>query len=107
MNRRWEPFVALIVAFALSILTGCGESALTGEELFDQAREVNFTYVADVADVQVQLFEGERTLEGYGDSPDQCGDDGYMFSLGRSTPSPRLRRREAVTAPSGLRGCES
>ncbi|MFJ2367750.1 hypothetical protein [Microbacterium sp. NPDC087665] len=59
---------------------------MTGEELFDRAREVNFTYKAAVADVQLQLFDGEWTLEGYGDSSDQCGDDGYMFRLGRSTP---------------------
>ncbi|MFJ2367749.1 hypothetical protein [Microbacterium sp. NPDC087665] len=59
---------------------------MTGEELFDQAREVNFTYKAAVADVQLQLFDGEWTVEGYGDSSEQCGDDGYMFRLGRSTP---------------------
>ena len=59
---------------------------MSGEESFDQAREVNFAYNAAVADVQLQLFDGEWILEGYGDSPDQCGDDGYMFRLGRSTP---------------------
>jgi hypothetical protein len=59
---------------------------LSDEVLFDRAREVNFAYKAAVADVQLQLFEGEWTLEGYGEDADQCGDDGYMFRLGRSTP---------------------
>ncbi|MDQ0647498.1 hypothetical protein QFZ53_001694 [Microbacterium natoriense] len=57
----------LAIAVVLAPLTGCGGPAVTGEELFDQAREVNFAYKAAVADVQLQLFEGEWTLEGYGD----------------------------------------
>lgn len=59
---------------------------MSDEELFDQARTVNFAYKAAVADVQLQILDGDWNLTGYGDSPDPCGEDGYEFDLTRRTP---------------------
>lgn len=60
---------------------------MTDEELFEQARAVNFAYKAAVAEVQLHILDAEWDLTGYGDSPDQCGDDRYEFELTRRTPS--------------------
>lgn len=68
MTRSAQSRLAAIGAgalcVALSVLAGCGGPAVSGEESFDQAREVNFAYKAAVADVQLQLFDGEWILEG-------------------------------------------
>ncbi|MGN7966981.1 hypothetical protein ACTJKK_12975 [Microbacterium sp. 22179] len=59
---------------------------MTEEELFERAREVNFAYKRAVADVQVQIFDGDWDLTGYGDFPDACASGGYEFDLIRYTP---------------------
>lgn len=67
-------------------LTGCGGPAVSGDELFEQARSVYMDYRSAVAEVQLVIFDGEWVIDDYGDSPDACGADGYQFSFGRSTP---------------------
>lgn len=59
---------------------------MTDKELFNQARATNFAYKAAVADVQLQILDGDWDLTGYGDAPDPCGKDGYEFDLTRRTP---------------------
>ena len=82
-RRRWG--LTAVFAGALLVLSGCGEP-VSDEELFEQARTVNFDYKAAVADVQLQILDGDWRLEGYGDTPSLCGNDGYDFRLGRTTP---------------------
>ncbi|MFF7291236.1 hypothetical protein ACFY9N_01750 [Microbacterium sp. NPDC008134] len=59
---------------------------MTEEELFEQAREVNFAYKAPVADVQVSVFDGEWQIWDYGDAPKKCGGDQYKYAMTRTTP---------------------
>lgn len=74
-----------VLVGALLVLSGCGES-VSDEDLFERARTVNFEYKAAVADVQMQILDGEWRLERYGDTPRSCGNDGYDFRFGRTTP---------------------
>ncbi|WP_046014134.1 hypothetical protein [Microbacterium sp. SA39] len=59
---------------------------MSDADLFDQAREVNFTYKAAVADVQLQILDGEWEIDQYGDRPQSCDSDGYRFRMSRATP---------------------
>ena len=85
MNDVRRATSAALMAGLLLVMSGCGEP-MTDEELFEQARAVNFEYKAQVADVQIQIFDGEWDVTGYGDSPEKCGKDGYEFDLIRYTP---------------------
>lgn len=75
-----------LCAGVMVALTGCGGSVVSGDELFERARSVYLDYRSAVAEVQVEIFDGEWVIDDYGDSPDACGADGYAFSFGRSTP---------------------
>ncbi|GAB3630797.1 hypothetical protein GCM10027421_01500 [Microbacterium shaanxiense] len=84
MRRRRMSLIAVSMS-AVLMLSGCGES-VSDEDLFERARTVNFEYKAAVADVQMQILDGEWRLERYGDTPRSCGNDGYDFRFGRTTP---------------------
>lgn len=82
-NQR--QLLAASILLLTAVVGGCS-SVASGDELFDQARSVYLDYRSAVAEVQVEIFDGEWVIDEYGDSPDACGADGYAFSFGRSTP---------------------
>ncbi|WP_307362663.1 hypothetical protein [Microbacterium murale] len=59
---------------------------MSDEDLFEQARTVNLEYKAAVAEVQLQILDGDWRILGYGDAPSACGDGSYQFDLTRGTP---------------------
>ncbi|MFK0402386.1 hypothetical protein ACIQTT_08670 [Microbacterium sp. NPDC090225] len=61
---------------------------MTDEELFEQARAVNFGYKEAVAGVQLEILDADWQTSAYGDSPWECPGDasGYEFDLTRRTP---------------------
>ncbi|MFK0402387.1 hypothetical protein ACIQTT_08675 [Microbacterium sp. NPDC090225] len=59
---------------------------MTEEELFDQAREVSFTFRAPVVDVQLRILDSEWRIWDYGDAPSTCAGSGYEFEMSRVTP---------------------
>ncbi|MFF7291238.1 hypothetical protein ACFY9N_01760 [Microbacterium sp. NPDC008134] len=61
---------------------------MTDEELFEQAREVNFAYKHAVAAVQLEILDAGWQISAYGDAPWACPGDAsrYEFDLTRRTP---------------------
>lgn len=99
-SSGWFAGAALVATLALS---GCG-AQMTDEEQYDSAREVNFAFKDAVAQLQLQVFDGEWDVTGnYGQEPDGCGGaedtDSYRFWMGRFTPQGwRLDRAPAELA---------
>ncbi|MFS0853446.1 hypothetical protein [Microbacterium sp. 179-I 3D4 NHS] len=58
---------------------------MTDGDLLGQARDVNFTFKAALAEVQMQVLDGEWKVTYYGGSPKMCGDSGYSFAFQRAT----------------------
>lgn len=58
---------------------------MTDDELLEQARDVNFAFKAAVADVQMQVFDGDWKVYDYGGSPWNCESSGYTFGFQRAT----------------------
>ena len=85
MSGSRRRSIAAIMMASLLMMSGCG-APMTEEELFEQAREVNFAYKAPVADVQVSVFDGEWQIWDYGDAPKKCGGDQYKYAMTRTTP---------------------
>src|SRR4051794_1254937 len=86
MMRRGSLLGLVAVSVgALLGLSGWGDS-VSDEDLFEQARTVNFEYKAAVAEVQLQILDGQWRVLGYGDTPSACGDGRYQFDLTRGTP---------------------
>ncbi|MFJ2368104.1 hypothetical protein [Microbacterium sp. NPDC087665] len=65
-------------------MTGCGEQ-MTDEELLDQARGVNFAFKAALAEVQMQVFDGDWKIYAYGAETWDCDNNGYEFRFQRAT----------------------
>lgn len=87
MRRGIRRLSAVVLAMGALSLSGCqGEGPVTGAELFDEAKQVNTAFKEAVGAVQLQVFDGEWTVEEYGDVPWKCDADGYSFDLGRATP---------------------
>ncbi|MCK2029717.1 hypothetical protein [Microbacterium galbinum] len=62
--------------------------SMTEEELFEQARVVNFAYKEAVAGAQLEILDADWQISAYGDSPWECPGDAsrYEFDLTRRTP---------------------
>ncbi|MGO2751956.1 MAG: hypothetical protein ACTIA6_18040 [Pseudoclavibacter sp.] len=62
---------------------------MTDNELFAQARDANFEFKAAVAQVQLQLVDGDWEMTDYGAAPDDCSDGGdkYEFQMERYYPA--------------------
>ncbi|MFJ2368105.1 hypothetical protein [Microbacterium sp. NPDC087665] len=58
---------------------------MTDDELLDQARDVNFAFKAALADVQMQVFDGDWKNYGYGAEAWNCDEKGYTFRFKRAT----------------------
>ncbi|MFS0853447.1 hypothetical protein [Microbacterium sp. 179-I 3D4 NHS] len=58
---------------------------MTDQELLEKARDVNFAFKAALADVQVQVFDGDWKIYDYGATPSDCGDGRYDFTFKRRT----------------------
>ena len=61
---------------------------MTDEELLTEARDANFGFKAAVAQVQLQLVDGDWWLTDYGAAPEDCstGGDNYEYYLTRQFP---------------------
>ena len=61
---------------------------MTDEELLTEARDANFEFKAVVAQVQLQLVDGDWWLTDYGAAPEDCSDggDNYEYYLTRQFP---------------------
>jgi hypothetical protein len=81
---RRAAAAAAIAAALLIGLTGCGEQ-MTDQEVLEQARDVNFTFKAALADVQMQVLDGEWKVYDYGATSSECGGSGYSFTFQRAT----------------------
>ncbi|MDQ0649609.1 hypothetical protein QFZ53_003805 [Microbacterium natoriense] len=86
MTRRMMTTQRLAVAIATVLgvtmtLTGCSP---TGKDLFTQAQTVNTTAKQAVAELQLYLFDGDWDVDTYGEIPESCGADGYLFKFSRS-----------------------
>jgi hypothetical protein len=81
MTRRFAVAIATVLGVTMT-LTGC---APTGEDLFTQAQTVNATAKQAVAELQLYLHDGIWDVGTYGEIPDSCGADGYLFKFSRST----------------------
>ncbi|MDQ0649613.1 hypothetical protein QFZ53_003809 [Microbacterium natoriense] len=84
MTRRLAVAIATVLGVTMT-LTGC---APTGKDLFTQAQTVNTTAKQAVAELQLYLHDGPwhvGTGLAYGERPDPCGADGYVFKFTRST----------------------
>ena len=83
-TRRLAVAIATVLGVTMT-LTGC---APTGKDLFAQAQTVNATAKQAVAELQLYLHDGPwhvGTGLAYGERPDPCGADGYVFKFTRST----------------------
>lgn len=97
---------AAVVLVVVSILTGCGGGPVaepTGDELYSQAEQVYFEYREVVNGVLAAIDDGPWAVGdgAYGMEPAGagCGDDGWNFSLTRSTkvdPAEQDRLRQAA-----------
>ena len=78
------------VTVLLVALTGCatgGGDEVPNEALFAEAKTVNHTFKAAVADVQLRVLDDSWIVNSYGDLPSDCNNDaGYTFYLDRTTP---------------------
>jgi hypothetical protein len=80
MTRRFAVAIATVLGVTMT-LTGC---APTGKDLFAQAQTVNATAKEAVAELQLYLFDGDWEVDTYGEIPEGCGADGYLFKFSRS-----------------------
>jgi hypothetical protein len=85
-GSRRRSIAAIMIASVL-MTSGCGDP-MTDEELFEQAREVNFAYKEAVAGVQLEILNADWQISAYGDAPWACPGDpsAYEFDLTRRTP---------------------
>jgi hypothetical protein len=84
MNRTQRQAATGVALAFLIALTGCGEP-MTDEQLFIQARDVSFTFRAALADVQMQVLDGDWRIYAYGAETWDCGGGGYRFEFQRAT----------------------
>lgn len=83
--RRSKRNAAAAVAMVMLIgLSGCGEQ-MTDDEILARARDVNLKFKTALANVQMQVLDGEWKVNDYGGSPWDCGSDGYTFTFKRRT----------------------
>jgi hypothetical protein len=72
--------------------------APTGAELYARAKHANLRMKAEVAALQMQIYDGEWDAGEYGDLTHNCGSLGYRFVFDRSTPNTRGWRLPHATA---------
>ncbi|MFJ2371082.1 hypothetical protein [Microbacterium sp. NPDC087665] len=85
MSRAMRLAFASTAAVALLGMSGCGVT-VTGAEVFEQARKIDFAFKAEVAEAQLQVWDGDWQVIEYGDGPRSCGNDSYEFNMTRRTP---------------------
>lgn len=102
--RRGIRRLSVLAAMGLVLsLTACqGGGSVDPQDLYDEAKAVNTTFKEAVGAVQLQVFDGEWTVEQYGDIPRGCGSEGYEFRLGRATPDGWRLAAEPLDAAKSL-----
>jgi len=84
MRRGRRSTVAALAVALLIGMTGCGEQ-MTDEEVLEQAHDVNFAFKSALADVQMQVFDGDWKIYAYGAETWECDNNGYEFRFQRAT----------------------
>lgn len=103
MRRLRTRWIAAITIAAGLMLTGCG-AQMTDDDTFEQAWQLNSTFKAAVADVQVQILDAPWQVDLYGSGPESCEGkpDHHRYQMVRTTPADWRIGADPLTAAKGI-----